>query len=355
MYEIPALPNVNASWVADVLDEAGFPLAGTLQAVDPEPLDGGSGVFGEIIRLRLSYEGRGPRDPAALILKLPSSRPANRARGRAFGLYEREVRFYREIAPSLDLRVPRCYGSWLESEDGSSGLLLEDLGHLDPGSLLAGISTARAGLAAERVARAHAQWWDSARLAGLTWMPELRGPLMRQLASLYRELWPAFVDLRGDRLPPGAVALGERVGDGLEELLDALSEPPATVAHFDFRVDNLLFGDPLGAEPVAVVDWQLACRSRGALDVAYLLCQSMPSARRRRHERGILERWHANLVSCGVTGYSLQDATADYRRSALACLGCVVAGTTLDRANRRGRSFAAAQAVRSFTAALDLW
>ena len=62
-------------------------------------------------------------------------------------------------------------------------------------------------------------------------------------------------------------------------------------AHFDFRVDNLLFGDPLGPEPLAVVDWQLACRSRGAFDLAYLLCQSMASARRRRDEHAILQRW----------------------------------------------------------------
>lgn len=296
----------------------------------------------------------GPEILRALILKLPSSRPANRARGMAFGLYQREIRFYQEIAPTLDLRIPRCYRSWLEPEDGSYGLLLEDLGHLEGGNLLAGISTARASLAAERMARAHAQWWDSARLATLAWMPQLGSPVMRQLGSLYRELWPAFVDLRGDRLPPGSVALGERVGDGLEDLLDALSEPPATIAHFDFRVDNLLFGDPLGPEPLAVVDWQLACRSRGAFDVAYLLCQSMASARRRRDEHAILQLWHASLVRCGVTGYSIQDATADYRRSALACLGCVVAGTTLDRANPSGRSIALAQAVRGFTAALEL-
>jgi hypothetical protein len=347
-------PEAAAGWVAEALQEAGIPYATGLRTVEPEPLDRGCGVFGEVTRLRLGYGCPAPGAPASVILKLPSSRPTNRARGASFRLYEREVRFYREIAPTLSLRVPRCYRSWLDADGGSSGLLLEDLGHLDGGDLLAGISTARAGLAVERVARAHAQWWDSARLADLAWMPELRSPVMNQLGTLYRELWPAFVELRGEHLPPGSVALGERVRDGFEELLAELSRPPATVTHVDFRADNLLFGDPLGPEPVAVVDWQLACRARGVFDVAYLLCQSMRSAQRRRHERAILERWHTSLTGCGVRGYSLRDAVADYRRCTLACLGCVVAGTTLDRATPRGRSIALAQAVRSFTAALDL-
>jgi hypothetical protein len=355
MLEIPVLGReVTASWVADVFREAGSPPVGTLRAVEPEALDGASGVFGEVTRLRLSYEGPGRGDPATVILKVPSRRPANRARGMRFRLYEREVRFYREVAPTLQLRVPRCYWSWLDPKDGSSGMLLEDLGHLDGADLLAGIPTARAGLAVEHMARAHAQWWDSPRLAELSWMPRLSDPVMRQLGPLYREHWPAFLDLRGERLPPGSVALGERIGDCFEDLLDALSRPPVTIAHIDFRVDNLLFGNPRGSEAVTVLDWQLASLSRGAFDVAYLLGHSMTSAERRRHEYAILERWHRSLIRCGVRGYSLPDAVADYRRSTLACLGCTIVGTTLDRTDARGRSVALAQAVRTFTAALDL-
>jgi hypothetical protein len=346
--------DVTASWIVDVLHEAGSAPAGTVRAVEPEPLDGGSGVFGEVTRLRLSYEHPHRGDPEAVILKLPSSRAANRARAQRFKLYEREVHFYREVAPTLDLRVPVCHWSWLDPDDRWSVLVLEDLGHLKGGDLLAGISTAQAGLVVKHLARAHAQWWDSPGLAGLPWVPELGGPVMVQLASVYRELWPAFVELRGESLPPGSVALGERVRDSFEDLLTALSRPPATIAHVDFRVDNLLFGDPRGPEPVAVVDWQLASLGRGAFDVAYLLCQSMSSTQRHRQEIPVLKRWHESLVRSGVRGYSFDDAVADYRRSALVCLGCAVAGTTLDRGSERGRSIARTQAVRTFTAALDL-
>jgi len=288
MLEIPRhARDVTASWVAGALSEAGVP-TGSLRGVERASLNAGSGVFADVSRLRLTHERPVPGAPTTLIVKLQSEFPHNRARARLFRLYEREVRFYREIARALDLRVPRCYWSGLDPDSGRFALLLEDLGHLQTGGLLVGISPPRATLAVELLARAHAQWWDSPRLGGLAWMPSFGGPVMRQLAEVYRELWPAFVDLRGHTLPPGALTLGERVRDCFEELLDMLSRPPVTIAHADFRVDNLFFGDPGGPDAVAVIDWQLSSIGRGAFDVAYLLCQSMECTQRRRHEMSIL-------------------------------------------------------------------
>ena len=41
--------------------------------------------------------------------------------------YEREVKFYRDIAPTVDIRVARCYhGEW-DPSDHDFVLLLEDL------------------------------------------------------------------------------------------------------------------------------------------------------------------------------------------------------------------------------------
>ncbi|MDH3599878.1 MAG: ecdysteroid 22-kinase family protein [Candidatus Tectomicrobia bacterium] len=42
-------------------------------------------------------------------------------------LYEREVRFYEQLVPQMELRTPNCYYSAIDLETGHSVLLLEDL------------------------------------------------------------------------------------------------------------------------------------------------------------------------------------------------------------------------------------
>ena len=47
------------------------------------------------------------------------------------------------------------------------------------------------------------------------------------------------------------------------------------------------------------------------------MAQSVTSDIRKAHERQVLQEYHATLVSRGATGYSLDDAWDDYRRTIL--------------------------------------
>ena len=166
----------------------------------------------------------------------------------------------------------------------------------------------------------------------------------------YRECWPRFRHTVGTLLPASALALGEMVGDRLDGLLLALEEPPHTVVHSDYRADNLLFDVPSRPDPVVVVDWQLAIRSRGILDVARLLCGSLSAQHRAACEMVALRRWHQTLESGGVTAYSFQQALRDYRLGALLCLYFpVTIHEAEEAAGRRGAALADAQIRRFLT------
>ena len=107
MVAIPgSAAEATADWLADALQKGGAPVAGRITAVKPEPLQTEAGMFGEVVRLRLSYDHSRSADPRSLILKLPSRSPVNDARARRFRLYEREVRFYQTVARGLHLRIP---------------------------------------------------------------------------------------------------------------------------------------------------------------------------------------------------------------------------------------------------------
>jgi len=332
---------IDRATVAGLLAAAGCDGARDLVGIRGERLGVGSGFFGTITRLRLAYRHRHADAPSSLILKEPSE--ANGGRAERFALHDRESGFYREAAAACGVRVPHCYSA------GDGRLVLEDLGRYEAGDELKGLSTGRLQAAVESIGRLHARWWETDVLADLDWLPAHNAPVMAQLGPLVREVWPAFAERYGGRLPSGSMDLGASVTEGYERVLDALAAGPLTLVHGDFRAANLFFAE---AE-TAVIDWQLCCRGAGAFDVAHLLAGSTSIEVRRRYELHVLRHWY-DVAADGRRPYTFRDALDDYRRGVLACVGYAVAGASLQRGNSRGRDVADAQVLRAFTAALDL-
>ena len=72
--------------------------AGTITEFTVERI--GTGQMSECYRIELTYAA-GEDGPATVILKVAATDPVSRQTGLALGLYEREVRFYSEVAPRL--------------------------------------------------------------------------------------------------------------------------------------------------------------------------------------------------------------------------------------------------------------
>lgn len=329
-------------------------LDGNLTAVRAQPLAPGLGAFSRLVRLELTYRAPDPGLPRSFILKLPSAVSANLERARAYDLYRREALFYRDVAPTVGLRVPRCLWSSIESEPSSPALLLEDLGNLSKGDQLVGISRPRALIVVSSVAAMHAQWWEAPQLAALSWLPCLGGWMKGELVRAYRAQWPGFARMYASDLGPDELDAGTGLCDELEPLLRELSASPRTLVHGDLRAENLFFDDRPGGDDVAVIDWQLCCRGCGAFDVAYLLCQSMTTAARRRSDAAILRAWHDALCARGVNGYSLDDAVRDYARGVRLCLVYAVVGSALERVSAREQALVRMQVTRTMAAVRDL-
>lgn len=345
------IDEVDAAFIDAALKEGGVLTSATVSMAELEPIGVGVGLLGDLVRAQLHYDGDDDDAPSTVIVKLPSHHEANRAQGMLFGFYEREIRFYRDVAPGVRLRVPRCYWSGMDPDAGLFALVLEDLSMLQMADQVAGVSAERAGLAVESLARLHADWWQTDALEALDWMPYSNGPITMQAVGVYERGWPVFLEHFGDHLSPEGRLLGERVRDHFAGLLEQLGQQPRTIVHTDFRLDNLFFGH----DEVGIIDWQLSTRGRGVYDVAYLLCQSMTVDVRRESEMDVLKRWHDTLVAEGVTDYPWVEAVEDYTRSAMICLVIpVAAGADMDLGNERGKALVAALADRAFTAALDL-
>lgn len=346
------LDDLTADWLAGALAAAGL---GDLEvrAVSLTRLAVGEGFMGTLARVAPEYAGDPPGAPGSLVAKLPTSDPGGVALAMLLRLWERESRFYAEVAPHLPVRTPRCFYSGSDTEAGAFALLLEDLGDLSLGDQVAGLTPRQARLAVDWLARFHAAWWGREDLARLSWMPRVASdPMYEGLQPMLEAVWPGFVERYGALAPDDALAWAEQLVPAFHELL-AARDLPDTVIHADYRPDNLFFDD----DEVAVIDWQATAVAQGLYDLAYLLGTGMAVDDRRADERELVERYRRGLAAAGVEGLpGPGDVFGLYRKNVLTATGVVamLVGQLDLEVNERGTDLARNNVERMFRAASDL-
>lgn len=351
---IPAGPaDLTAAWLTDALRAGGVTGDAGVASFTTADCGAGVGLPGQLARVRLTYDR--PTDaPTTLVAKFPAADPGARGLCTMLRFYERESRFYEELAPEVQLRAPRCYYSAKDTAAGEYVLLLEDLAPARIGDQVVGLSIADAELCVRELAAFHAAWWQHPRLEALDWIPLASDPVNLFVEPAYQQSWQPFISTLGAGLPREMKDLGERMNTRITRLFQGFDHLPRTIVHGDFRADNLFFGDDTGRPPLSVIDWQISVRSTGTYDLAYFLSQSLDVPTRREHEDRLLRRYHDGLVAGGVQDYSYDQCLLDYRRCVLFCwVYPVIAIGTIAAANDRGRDLTIAMMERSAAAIMD--
>jgi aminoglycoside/choline kinase family phosphotransferase len=354
---IPSGPqDLTPEWLTQALRSGGAIERAAVSSFEVKVIGEGAGFLGQLAQVRLTYDRPEEGAPQSLIAKLPAAAPENKEVAQFFRFYEREVRFYDEIAHSVELRTPRLYFSHFDAGTGDFALLIEDLAPACVGDQLSGCTTHQVELAVRELARFHAAWWEHPKLQDLDWLPSIHDQwYVEAVAGGYAQAWGPFNDYFGDRLAPAMRDLGERYGQKIPQLMEYFGTAPCTIIHGDYRLDNLFFDPSQPGSALAVIDWQISARARGVFDVAYFLAGTLPPDQRRAGERDLVRLYHDLLAEGGVRGYSLELCWDDYRRSLLFLLNYAVIGIgSLDLANERGVELFEMIAQRTMTAIDDL-
>lgn len=354
--KIPAGPQeLTADWLTQALRQTGTIKEASVTGFQAQTIAEGVGLIGQLARLNLQYDRPEAGAPATLIAKFPAASPENREIGDLFRFYEREIRFYEEIADEVEMRTPRRYYSAMDLEAGEYVLLLEDLAPARVGDQLVCPTPEQVGLATRELAKLHAAWWQNPRLAQLDWMPYVNDPINKSAQDSYQQSWQPFLEKFGRRLKPWAVKVGEKLGENICYLLDQFALPPHTIIHGDYRLDNLFFGGPDDEDSLAVIDWQITTRGRGTFDIAYFMATNVDPPIRKATEMDVLKTYHRTLQERGAGDYSFDELMHDYRAASLFCLVyAVISGGTLDLSNERGVALVTAMAERTLSATRDL-
>jgi thiamine kinase-like enzyme len=350
---LPAGPQeLTSDWLTSALRETGVISDATITGLDHEIIGEGVGVLGQLARFHLTYDRPEDGAPRSLVGKFPARTQENRDLANLFRFYQREVRFYEQIADEVELRTPQRYYSYFDDETNDFALLMEDLGNSRCGNQVEGCAREEAATTILNMAPFHATWWNKVDTPRLDWIPYGNDPINHFAESSYNDGWENFARNFGDRLSPRAMAIAERFKTKIIAIENAFASPPRTIVHGDLRYDNLFFSRD---GEMAVADWQIVLRARGPYDVGYFLSQSVNPEDRKAIEMDLLRAYHEKLLEHGVKGYSFDQCFDDYRTTAMFCLVYpVISGGNLDLANQRGVELVTAMLDRSVATILDL-
>ena len=279
------------------------------------------GAYGQIARLFVEYKHDGSAGPGTLIGKFSSPNATMRRRENTQAAYEREVRFYLELAPTVGVPVPACFFAAIDPPTGWHVILMEDLAPAAPQP--GPISAADARTAVELIARLHVRFWHEPQLAPIDWVPAPTPPPDEELDREHRSFWAQFQD-RVETISATVRQIGDELGPRIGTLLRHLARPgPKTIVHGDFGPGNLLYQEDADP-PLFIVDWQFARQGVGLSDVAWLLTQHVEPDERRAIEVEIIRRYVRFVAESGIADYSIEDAMRDYRASILSRFRTVI-------------------------------
>jgi aminoglycoside phosphotransferase (APT) family kinase protein len=317
---LPGTPaEITASWLTSAL-RTDRPAA---RATSVEVIGAHSGTTGRAM-LRVAWAPDAGL-PERVFAKLPPSDATQRRMVDATDMGRREARFYAGLAQQVPVRVPAALWSGWGEDSSRYLMLLEDLAvsgcdfplSNDPAIL----DFTRALV--DELARLHARFADWPRFApAFPWVERtMRNEWGRMLVQ-------AGLDAFRDSSPPEFAAIGEIYVAHMDAWNDWMDVGPHTLIHGDCHLGNL-FRD--GSRP-GFLDWACLAHAPGVRDVAYFLCNSLPTELRRKEERDLLQRYRAGLAASGVSVPEFDETWRDYRRFALVSW---VAATTTAAAGSR--------------------
>ena len=322
-------------WLTDALRADGAISASRVTGVSTTPVGEGIGMLGILTRAALEYDKPEAGAPASVVGKFATPVESNRAVAMAYRLYEREVGFYREIAPNIDVSAPHCYAAEVEPESGDCILLLEDLSDMRTGDQVAGCTAATAQQIIDAVVPLHAKYWGHPEDLTVKSVPRIDGEAQSAgITAGCQAGWDPCMASFGHVVAEEIKAARDRFLAAVPEIHKMIGRRVQTIVHGDVRLDNIMFDE----SKIVLLDWALSI-STGLQDVAYLLSQNVTTEERRAHESELIEHYRSRLAEHGID-YGIEQCWDDYRTGVLYmfCYAVVIAGT-LDPANERGSAF----------------
>ncbi|MCB2048964.1 MAG: phosphotransferase [Novosphingobium sp.] len=295
---------VTPDWLSHALSQGRDPV--TVDSVDVVETLGPSALK---IRMKLTYDRPRPDLPDAICLKgifAPSLRQWLDG-----GAQQTESLFYRDVAPGLSVRVPKCFYAGLDTDTKNGIIIMEDL--VPQGatfmSAMSPYTPQQVRGSLEQLAALHAgtwnladeKWpWVTSKMAGFT-----SGAIS---ADRITEL---MAGERGELLTP-AIRTGEMIFAGIAALAEREKGLEKVFVHGDSHGGNVY--ETADGE-IGLIDWQVLTRGHWSVDVAYHMAAALDIEDRRASEADLLDHYLDRLAAHGGKPPAREEAWQLYRES----------------------------------------
>jgi Ecdysteroid kinase-like family/SCP-2 sterol transfer family len=304
----------------------------------------GTGQLSGTFRVVLDWDG----PVESVIIKLADTDPAVRSSGVSLGLYEREVRFYNEIAERLPTSgLAHCHAAAYDTSEGYFTLLVEDVSPAHPGDQIAGCSADEAKAIVIELAKIQAAVWGNTELAAWMTKPAPADSLMLEMVL------PLYYKRFAGRVSDEHRVVVERFIHCFDTWFEDAAETRC-MSHSDFRVDNILFGEEGSPRPITIVDWATSQWLPATNDLAFFIGGNLTVEDRREHEHALVKAYHDTLKANGVKRYSFADCWRGYRWNAFAGVLMAIGAPMLVSATERGDTMFMTMLARHCQQVIDL-
>ncbi len=273
------------------------------------------------VTLQLEYTAAPPGAPASVFLK---GFFGEYGEARAW-IGEPEARFFSELAPMLDLRMPRAVYAGVDPANHHGIVILHDLVAEGAEFLtaLSPYSTDQVAATLGELAKLHAQSWDTAKLDDAWLQPVVAKFTDYRTTEFLQELLDGE---RGTPLPD-RVRSAERLKEGVTAAFAVTENERRCVVHGDAHAGNLYLdraGDP------GICDWQIVSRGHWSFDVAYHLAASLELPERQRSESALVRDYLDRMRGFGIDMPEWDDAWRAYERALVYGYNLWAVTTTVD-------------------------
>ncbi|KKN40027.1 hypothetical protein LCGC14_0737490 [marine sediment metagenome] len=347
---------ITAEWLDKVLHNSGYLKDFSIESISREPWGVGEGFMSDMARLKITYDKEYPGLPKTMIAKMPTTFKTAKAVALQYNVFEKEIRFYNEIAPKSSIRVPDLIYSDYDLEAKKFILILEDCSCYELADQIKGLNYEQTKQAIISIADFHARWWDAPDLFSFPWIFLTGEETPMSYIDTFRNSWDLAVKSEEflEILPEGGLEVGEKIYKHFPELINDFRMVNLTMTHFDYRADNMFFDFENNENPVITFDWGSLLVGRGIMDIAYLLALSIEIDSRRQIEKEMIRLYLKRLEEKEINGFDFDMAWDDYLQALVGYMPFLpIAFTQLDRSDPRAIELGKVSINRLFGAIID--
>lgn len=232
-------------------------------------------------------------------------------RMRSSGVMEVEARFYREVAPLLSLRIPKCVYNRIADDGPYAVLIMEDVTIAKHATFLTPLtpySPDQAASSLEQLAQLHALCWGGTNIEQFGWLTSRVEYFHENPPFPISELQDLMDGERGAPLPD-AICDAKRIASALGQLAERVPVKQQNLVHGDCHAGNV-YETKAGQ---SLVDWQLLQRSSWAIDLAYHISAVLSVEAREASQKILISHYLDCLRKYGVAAPSEEHAWNEYR------------------------------------------